>query len=145
VASAVKRSSDRRVAQGAAAPRFVRLLAAFALLAQLFALPYCRSQTPSDLAAVIAALKATFGDNVVICAQAEDPSAPAPQRDPRHGDESCPLCQVAARTPLLAPPSPVLPEPLALAEAPPPPRVDLAAPRRGPDLFAQPRAPPLAV
>jgi hypothetical protein len=145
VASADKRSSGHRVARSAGAPRFVGLLAAFALLAQLFALPYCRSQTPSDLAAVIAALKATFGESVILCAQAGDPSSSAPRRGPRHGDESCPLRQFAARTPLLAPPPPVLPEPLALAAAPPPPPVALAPPRRGPSLFAQPRAPPLAV
>ena len=140
------RFSIRRVAFGAdATARFARLLAAFALLAQLFALPYCAATARSDLAAVIGALKATLGDNVVLCAQADDPSSPAPQRGPRHGDEDCPLCQFAARTPLFTPPSPILPEPLAVAEQPPPPPVDLAAPRRGPGLFAQSRAPPLAV
>ena len=144
--SADKRSSGRRVARGAGArPRFASLLAAFALLAQLFALPYCRSQAPSDLAVVIATLRATFGGSVVLCAQADDPSSPAPRRGPLHGDDECPLRQFAARTPLLAPPPPILPEPLALAGAPPPPPVDVAPPRRGASRFAQPRAPPVAV
>jgi len=124
-------------------PRLATLLAAFAVFAQLAALPYHhRSSARNDLAAVAAELKATFGPAAVLCTQSEDPSSPAPERRQGDCDASCPLCQFASHAVLLDAPPPAMPERLAIAGGPPPPHDHFLRPRASAIRFAQPRAPP---
>ncbi|THD45705.1 MAG: hypothetical protein E7774_07520 [Bradyrhizobium sp.] len=120
------------------------LLAALALFAQLLALPYHHPQAHTELAAVSASLKATFGPSAILCTQATNdaPTTPQHRRQPC-GFGDCPLCQFAAQTVLFDAPPPALPRRLALPGAPLPPPADFApvhSPARG---FAQARAPPL--
>ena len=120
------------------------LIAAVALFAQLLALPYHHPETRPDIAAVAAALKATFGDAASLCTQADDSAPGAPERHHAPCSDGCPLCQFAAQTVLFDAPPPALPERLAPASAPPPPSADFAPARPNANRFAQPRAPPLA-
>jgi hypothetical protein len=123
--------------------RLATLLAAFAVFAQLVALPYHhRPSAPNDLAAVAAELKATFGPAAVLCTQSDDPSSPAPERRQSDCDAGCPLCQFASHAILLEAPPPALPERLAIVDGQPPTRGDFVQPRARAIRFAQPRAPP---
>ena len=123
--------------------RLATLLAAFAVFAQLAALPYHhRPSARNDLAAVAVELKATFGPAAVLCTQSDDPSSPAPERRQSNSDAGCPLCQFASQAILLEAPPPALPERLAIVDGRPPTRGDAVRPRARAIRFAQPRAPP---
>jgi hypothetical protein len=143
---AVERTRSVKV-RGAAPRRrlapWANLIGAFVLFAQLLALPYHHPQTRTDLAAVEASLKATFGDAATLCAQANDAAPGAPARHQNPCDVGCPLCQFAAQTALFETAPPALPERIALVGAPLPPPADFASARPKSNLFAQPRAPPL--
>ena len=86
------------------------LLAALALFAQLLALPYHHPQAHTELAAVSASLKATFGPSAILCTQATNdaPTTPDHRRQPC-GFGDCPLCQFAAQTVLFDAPPPAPP------------------------------------
>lgn len=142
----VKRRSGARAPSSRAFPRLAVLLAAFALFAQLIALPYHHAIARSDIASVAATLKATFGDSAILCAQADDEaSSTSPERRQGHCDDGCPLCQFAAQAVLLVPPAPSLPARFEVAAAPLTPRADFARGKPSPTGFAQPRAPPFEV
>jgi hypothetical protein len=98
--------------------RLATLVAALALFGQLLALPYHRPQTESDLSAIAASLKATFGDNAILCVQADESSPSTPERRHGHCDDGCPLCQFAAQMVLLAAPTLAAPERLDIVSAP---------------------------
>ncbi|MGO4871034.1 MAG: DUF2946 family protein [Roseiarcus sp.] len=122
------------------------LLAAFALFAQLAALPYHHTDARPDLSSVAASLKAQFGDSAVLCAQADDDaSSTAPERRHGHCDDGCPLCQFAAQAVLLIAPAPSLPARIDVAATPLTERADFERPEPRPTAFAQPRAPPIEV
>jgi hypothetical protein len=106
--------------------RLATLAAAIALFGQLLALPYHRPQAESDLSAVAASLKATFGENAILCVQADDAAPGAPERRQGHCDDGCPLCQFAAQMVLFAAPIPTAPERLDIAAAPLMRRADFA-------------------
>ena len=142
-----KTTLRRRGARAASArvfPRLAVLLAAFALFAQLMALPYHHPQARPDMASVAATLRATFGDSAVLCAQADDDASPtSPERRQGHCDDGCPLCQFAAQAVLLvAPTPPSLPARLDAGAAPLTARADFAWEKPRPTGFAQARAPP---
>jgi len=94
VAKTGERKTKGRSARPARAlPRFVTLLAALAVFAQLVALPYHHPQERHDLSVVAAELKATFGPTAVLCTQGDDGSSPATRdRQPGGCDAGCPLC-----------------------------------------------------
>ncbi len=126
--------------------RLAVLLAAFALFAQLTALPYHNPQAQPDLASVAAALKATFGDSAVLCVHtADDASSTSPERRPGHCGDGCPLCQFAAQAALLDAPAPSLPARFDVAAAPLTAHADFGWKEPRPSGFAQARAPPLEV
>ena len=83
-------------------PAFV---AALALIVQLFAISFHHPIAPPGGAEAAAIeLKALFGDDVVVCSQADDSLAPS-AAGRAHCDEGCPLCQFAgAAAALTAPP-----------------------------------------
>ncbi len=140
------RRRGRRGALARALPRLAVLLAAFALFAQLLALPYHRAGAQPDLTSVAATLKATFGQSAVLCAQADDEtSSTSPERRQGHCDDGCPLCQFAAQAALLVSPTPSLPARFDIAAAPLTARADFGWARPSPIRFAQPRAPPREV
>ncbi len=117
------------------------VLALLALFSQLL-VPVARvAAMPLALDGVVADLRATFGDSVVVCAQVDEgtqtPGHPFPGCD-----ENCPLCSLTAAAVVLPPAAPDLPPPVSGREyLPPPPVAHLASgpPLRSP---AQPRAPP---
>jgi hypothetical protein len=145
----------RRASPGVPAFRspVTALIAALALLVQLVAIPYHQAlsaplppsaSTPSDLAAIAADLKATFGDAAALCVQSGDNGRPdAPSGD---CDDHCPLCRFSAQAAaLVALDLPALPERLDAAR-----RMLGAAPEAGalpfrPASRHRARAPPLAV
>ena len=122
--------------------RLAVLLAAFALFAQLVALPYHRADARPDLSSLAAALKAEFGDSAIPCAQADDPLPGSNERRQGHCDDACPLCQFAGHSLLLAAPAPSLPARVEVGAAPMRAHSDLVADNRGPTGAAQARAPP---
>jgi hypothetical protein len=128
-------------------PRIAVLLAAFALVAQLTALPYHHPQSQSDVSSVAATLKATFGDAAVLCVQADgDSSSNTPERHHQgHCDDGCPLCQFAAQTVLFVAVGPTLPARVGVPAAPLMPLADFGGTRTRPTGFAQARAPPIEV
>lgn len=130
----------RRVRPARAPSRIATLLAAFAVFAQLVALPYHHPSARHDLAAVAAELKATFGPTAVLCTQSDESSTPGRQHV--GCDVGCPLCQFASYAALLEAPPPALPERLAIVAGPPPAHRDFLRPRASAIRFAQPRAPP---
>jgi hypothetical protein len=125
--------------------RLATFVAALALFGQLLALPYHRPQTASDLSAVAASLKATFGDNAILCVQADEGSPSAPERRHSHGDEGCPLCQFAAQMVLFAAPIPAAPERLDVAVASLTARADFTPAGPAHIGLPPPRGPPLEV
>jgi hypothetical protein len=122
--------------------RLAVLLAAFALFAQLVALPYHRADARPDLSSLAAALKAEFGDSAIPCAQADDPLPGSNERRQGHCDDACPLCQFAAQTVLLAAPAPSLAARVEVAAAPMRAHADCVGENPGPTGVAQARAPP---
>jgi hypothetical protein len=127
--------------RGGFAP-WANLFAALALFAQLLALPYHHPHTRTDLAAVAASLKATFGDAATLCAQVDDAAPGAPERHQGPCEAGCPLCQFAAQTTLFEAPPLAQPARLALPGAPLAAPADFAPARPQSNPFAQPRAPP---
>ncbi len=141
-----KRRGGARAPSSRALSRLAVLLAAFALFAQLMALPYHHANARPDTASVAATLKATFGDSAFLCAQAGDEaSSTSPERRQGHCDDGCPLCQFAAQAVLLVAPAPALPARLDGAHEPPTAHADFDWDKPRPTGFAQPRAPPLEV
>jgi len=106
--------------------RLATLVAALALFAQLLALPYHRPPAETDLSAVAASLKAAFGDNAILCVQADEGAPGAPERRQGHCDDGCPLCQFSAQMVLLAAPVPTAPEHLDIVAAPSTTHADFA-------------------
>jgi hypothetical protein len=150
VSVAAKKARGRR--RGARAlsahafPRLAVLLAAFALFAQLMALPYHHAEARPDLSSVAATLRAEFGDSAVLCAQADDDAfSSSPERGQGHCDDGCPLCRFAAQAVLFVAPPPSLPARVEVAEAPLRARADCVSEKPSPTGFAQPRAPPFEV
>jgi hypothetical protein len=125
--------------------RLATLVAALALFGQLLALPYHRPQIESNLSAVAASLKATFGDNAILCVQADEGSPGAPERREGHCDDGCPLCQFAAQMILFAAPPPAAPERLDIAAAPLPVRTGLSSTAFALIGLPPPRGPPSQV
>lgn len=124
-------------------PRLALLFAAFALFAQLAALPYHRPDARPDLSRLAATLRAEFGPSAVVCAQADGEASPtSPERRQGHCDDGCPLCQFAAQAVALAPPAVSLPARAYFGASPLSARVDLDWPSPRATGFAQPRAPP---
>lgn len=142
-------TSRRGGARALPARVFSRLslaLAAFALFAQLIAPPCLRADARPDLASVAATLRAEFGTNAVLCAQADDDGfSSSPQRRQGDGGDGGPLCWFAAQLVLFVAPAPSLPARVDVAEAPLKARADCASERPSPTGFAQPRAPPFEV
>ncbi|HEY1942868.1 MAG TPA: hypothetical protein VGH40_12160 [Roseiarcus sp.] len=135
------RKSATRSLTSRAFSRLAVLIGALALFGQLLALPYHHPHGRSDHAEVAAFLKATFGDAAVLCVDDDaHPAAPEPRH--HHGDGDCPLCQFGAQTVLFASPAPTLPEPIDVAAAPLPVRVEFWLHASKPNGIAQPRAPP---
>ncbi len=127
-------------------PRLAVLLAAFALFAQLMALPYHHADARPDRSSVVVTLRAEFGDTAVLCVQAADDALPSlPERRQGHCDDGCPLCRFAAQAVALAAPAPSLPARVEVAAAPFPARTDFIRDQPAPTGFAQARAPPLEV
>jgi len=125
---------------------FPALIAALALVVQLFAVPFHHPIAPYGGArAATIELEALFGDNVVVCSQADDSSGPS-AAGRAHCADVCPLCRFAgAAAALTGPPlefALVAPTRASVAVVAGAERVD-----RKPQLhaFAQARAPPLAV
>ncbi len=89
---------------GRLAGRVGVVLALLALIAQLSAFSYHTMPTRPDMAAVVANLKMVFGDNAVLCVQADDhrgtPSQPCDDGD------HCPLCQAASHAAMAPPAAP---------------------------------------
>jgi hypothetical protein len=141
-----KRRSGARTLSSRVFPRLAVLLAAFALFAQLMALPYHHAEARQDPASVAAALRATFGDSAILCvATDDDMSSTSPERRQGHCDDGCPLCQFAAQAVALVAPTPSLPARVDVAAAPFTARADFDGKKPSPTGFAQPRAPPLEV
>ncbi len=126
------------------------LVAALALIVQLFAAPYHQAQSQPiegaqalKLAATAAELKATFGEAAALCIQSDDHGKPAGSHD---CDDRCPLCRLGAQAAaLVAPEPPSLPARLDQAifsRGAAPPTVARLAAQTHPH---QARAPPFAV
>jgi hypothetical protein len=115
------------------------LLALWALLAQALTFAIPPMAAPGDARHAALELGALFGPGVVICSQADEPSAPPPVNC---GDR-CPICQanagvlafVTPTPPVHFVPVPLLVEPLAFPKT-------ARAPPRGPVRIAFARAPP---
>ncbi len=121
------------------------LVAALALLVQLFALPYHDVlSAPADIATVAADLKATFGEAAAVCVQTDGKGGPAaPARD---CDDHCPLCRFASEAAALAPAALVaLPTPSGAAWVTLDPAPDADAAPASPTFETRARAPPRAV
>ena len=136
----MRRNGDRRVKARRALARLGLWLAAFALLAQSFAIAAPPMFEGGDSHSAAAELQALLGPGIVICTQA-DPTGP--RHPPRDCHEQCPLCRLAANAAALdLPTADLLPAPaFALSGkhgfAPQPPT---KAPR--PSGFALARGPP---
>jgi hypothetical protein len=141
----VRRKGDRRgdkrpSALAAAVARLGLWLAAFALLAQSFAIAAPPMFDGADPHSAAAELQALLGPSVVICTQA---NPAGPQHHPFDCHDQCPLCRLVANAALLSvPAAEPLPAPaLALSGklgfAPQPPTY---APR--PSGFSLARGPP---
>ena len=140
----MRRSGDRRVekrsALATAIARVGLWLAAFALLAQSFAVAAPPMLDGGDPHSAAAELQALLGPGVVICTQAD---RSGPQHRPNDCHDQCPLCRLVANAAALSlPTAEPLPAPaLALSGklgfAPQPPT---HAPR--PSGFALARGPP---
>lgn len=141
-----KRRGGGRTLCARVLPRLAVLLAAFALFAQLTALPFHHAEARPDPASVAATLKATFGDSAILCVAAdEDISSTAPERRHGHCDDGCPLCQFASQAVFLAPPAPSLPARVEAAATPLTARADYDWKKPSASGFAQARAPPIEV
>jgi hypothetical protein len=121
--------------------RLGAILAALALLSQSLALAVPAMPVARDARAAQTELSALLGPGVVVCAQADDPGAPAPP----DCHDTCPLCQGLAHAVLFDAPTPVLLQtpPFALSETlgvrppvrgPPPPPLAFALARGPPSL-----------
>ena len=126
-------------------------MVALSLIIQLVAIPYHQARAApefadADTAAVVADLKATFGDVAFLCVQVDDKGAPAGHNRNGHCNDQCPLCRFFAQMGTLVPPDvPALPKRFDLDRRPISP-----APQFGAlDAFLAPanraRAPPLPV
>lgn len=120
-------------------------LATLALIAQTLAPPVHLMRAPAEVARVAADLKATFGDQAVLCIQADaDGAPPTPAAPSAPCDDCCPLCQFHAGAhafilpPLRGPPMRIEAASETLAAAP-----DFVRPKTYRTAFAQPRAPPV--
>jgi hypothetical protein len=127
----------------------IALIVAFLLIIQLFAVPYRQALAApglaeSETARIAAELKATFGDAVALCVEADGKGPPLSPAG--HCDDQCPLCRSGAQAAaLIAPELSALPVRLGAAC-----RVLGAAPERGavpacPAQRNRARAPPLPV
>jgi hypothetical protein len=143
--SARRGKTSIRRGGGRALSRLATLVAALALFGQLLALPYHRPPAETDLSAIAASLKATFGDNAILCVQADEGSPGAPERRQGHCDDGCPLCQFAAQMVLFAAPIPAMPERLDIAAAPLAVRADFAPAAFAATGLPPPRGPPSQV
>ena len=88
---------------------------ALTLVVQLIAMPYQQALAGpalagADTAAIMADLKAAFGDAAGFCARVDDKGAPAPHGPCNHCDDQCPLCRTVAQAAAYVPPdAPTLP------------------------------------
>ena len=89
----MRRNGDRRVKGRGALARLGLWLAAFALLAQSFAVAAPPMFDGGDSHSAAAELQALLGPGIVICTQV-DPTGP--QHHPRDCHDQCPLCRLAA-------------------------------------------------
>lgn len=97
-----RRVNGRRTALAALLARAGLWLAAFALLAQSFAVAAPPMLDGVDPHSAAAELQAVLGPGVVICTQA-DPSAP--QHHPYDCHDQCPLCRLVANAAVLSLPT----------------------------------------
>jgi len=110
-----KKRQERRAKPGIAAfgSPLTALFVALSLFVQLVAIPYHQALAAtgfaaSDMAAIAAELKATFGGAAYLCVHVDDKGGPLAPAD--HCEDQCPLCQFGAQAAaLIAPDAPALP------------------------------------
>ena len=111
-----RRRRPAKTAVAALRSPLTSVVAALALVFQLFAVPYHQALSAPigapaavvDVASVAAKLKATFGNAAALCIQSDGKDGPAaPAGD---CDDHCPLCHFAAQAALSTPDAPALPE-----------------------------------
>jgi hypothetical protein len=100
------RSSARSIARRST---LTTLVAAFSLIVQLFAAAAPTAFTApasvgADNAAIVAELKAVFGDVAQLCVQITDDKGAGQHAPSGHCCDQCPLCRFAAQAVAFAPP-----------------------------------------